>query len=134
MKKFAILTLILIALTACTAGSTPSLSGTWKLVSYGPAEAQVSAVPDVDTSIEFKDGQISANVGCNGIGGEYTVDGNQVTFDKVLSTMMFCEGPVGEQELSTLAVFGGKASVEVDGNTLTITSADGATAIVLAKK
>jgi heat shock protein HslJ len=47
---------------------------------------------------------------------------------------MFCEGPVGEQEMATIAVFQESATLVLDGDTLTITSADGNSVIVLARK
>lgn len=135
MKKILLLgLLVVLALTACTGGkSSPSIEGGWKLVSYGPSSGQISAVPDVETSIEFKDGQLSGNVGCNGFGGEYTVDGDTITFGPIISTMMFCEA-VAVQESSTLAVFQETASFVLDGDTLTIKSTDGAMSIVLARK
>ena len=36
--------------------------------------------------------QFSATTDCNGVGGEYTISGNKITFDKMMSTLMFCEG------------------------------------------
>ncbi len=77
---------------------------------------------------------MSGNVGCNGFGGEYKVDGDTITFDQVVSTMMFCEGPVGEQELGTLAVLQKSAAFMLEGDTLKITSADGNSVIVLERK
>lgn len=38
------------------------------------------------------DKTFSATTDCNGIGGEYTVRGNQISFTKMMSTLMFCEG------------------------------------------
>lgn len=130
MNKFVIGLLVVIVLTACTGGSSASIEGQWKLVSYN----QTPAVPDVEASIEFKDGQMSGNVGCNGFGGEYTVDGDTITFGPVMSTMMFCEGPVGDQEMATLAVLQEKSTFVLDGNMLTITSGDGNSSIVLERK
>ena len=72
-------------------------------------------------------------MGCNGFGGEYTVDGNTLTLGPIVSTMMFCE-EVAVQESLTLTVLNEKATFELDGNTLTITSADGASFIVLERK
>ncbi len=93
------------------------------------------AAPDVDTSIVFGgDGKVNGNVGCNGFGGDYTVEGNTITFGQIVSTLMFCEGPVGDQETTTLNVFAGSATSVMDGDTLTITSADGSSVIVLARK
>ena len=38
------------------------------------------------------DKTFSATTDCNGIGGEYTVVGNKITFTKMMSTLMYCEG------------------------------------------
>jgi heat shock protein HslJ len=134
MKKILIGLLVVFVLAACAGGSSASVEGQWKLVSYGSPSSQTPAVPDVETSIEFKDGQMNGNVGCNGFGGEYEVKGDTITFGPVMATLMFCEGPVGEQEMVTLAVFQESATFVMDGNTLTITSADGNSVIVLEQK
>ena len=39
-----------------------------------------------------KDGTFSATTDCNGVGGEYIVNKNQITFSKMMSTLMYCEG------------------------------------------
>jgi len=130
MKKLVIGLLAVLMLAACAGGSSASVEGQWKLVSYGPAASQTPAAPDVETSIEFKDGQLNGNVGCNGFGGDYSVKGDQMEFGPVMSTMMYCEA-VAEQESGTLAVFQETAGFVLDGDTLTITSADGAMSIVL---
>ena len=107
----------------------------FRSVSYGPASSQTPAAADVDTSIEFKsDGTLSGNVGCNGFGGDFKVEGDTITFGSIVSTMMFCEGPVGEQEMAVIAALQESAKFVLDGNTLTITSADGNSVIVLARK
>ena len=135
MKKLVIGLLALFMLAACAGGSSASISGQWKLVSYGPAASQTSAVADVDASIEFgADGKVNGNVGCNGFGGEYKVDGSSITFDKMMSTLMACADPIGMQEASVLSALNQTADFGLDGNTLTITSADGASVIVLARK
>ena len=135
MKKFVIGLMVLFVLAACAGGAPASIHGQWALVSYGPADSQISAAPDVETSIEFtSDGKLNGNVGCNGFGGDFTVDGDKITFGSIVSTMMFCEGPVGEQEAATLVVFQESASFVLDGDTLTVTSADGSSVIVLARK
>ncbi len=125
-----------LVLAACAGGApAPSASpaGTWELVSYGDPSNLTPALPDVDTFVEFKDGQMGGNVGCNGFGGEYSVDGDTITFGPVMSTMMYCEA-IAEQEAGTLAVFQEKAKFVLDGDMLTITSADGSSAIVLTRK
>jgi heat shock protein HslJ len=135
MKKILFASLLaMFVLTACAGGGSASIQGEWKLVSYGPAGEQISAVADVETSIAFDaEGQMSGNVGCNGFGGEYSIQGDKIEFGPVMSTMMFCEN-VAEQESGTLAVFQETATFVLDGDTLTIISADGATSIVLERK
>jgi len=139
MKKQSLyfLTMFLLAgilLSACSGGNSGSVTGTWKLVSYGPPAKPAPAAADVDTSIEFgSDGTLNGNVGCNGFSGDYNVEGDTIRFESIVSTMMFCEGPAGEQEAATLAVLQGSAKFFLEGDTLTITSADGISAIVLAR-
>ncbi len=38
-----------------------------------------------------KDKTFSASTDCNGVGGEYSVDTNKITFSNMISTQMFCE-------------------------------------------
>ena len=130
MKNLIIVLLAVFALAACGGGSSASVQGVWKLASYN----QNPAVADVETSIEFaSDGKMNGNVGCNGFGGDYSVDGDTITFGPVMSTMMFCEN-VADQEATTLATLQEKTNFILDGNTLTITSADGNSTIVLERK
>jgi len=129
MKKIIIGLLLLFVLSACGGRTSASVEGQWELVSYN----QTAAFPEVETSIEFKDGQMNGNVGCNGFGGEYTVKGDAIEFGPVMSTMMFCES-VADQESAVLATFQEKTSFLIDGNVLTITSADGSSSIVLERK
>lgn len=124
-----------VLLAACSGSNSNSLVGTWRLVSYGSPGNLTPAVPDVDTSITFsEDGKIEGNVGCNGFSGEYTVEGNTITFEPIVSTLMFCEGPVGDQETTTLNVLAETVTFVMEGDTVTITSADGSSVIALERK
>ncbi len=129
MRKLIVGLLAVLALAACSGGKPSSIEGQWKLVSYN----QTAAVPDVETSIEFKDGQMSGNVGCNGFGGEYTVNGNKIEFGPVMATMMFCEA-VADQESSTLAVLQNETTFILNEDRLTLTSTDGSSFIMLVRK
>lgn len=43
-------------------------------------------------ALTFKaDKTFSATTDCNGVGGEYSVNGNKITFTRGPSTLMFCE-------------------------------------------
>lgn len=39
-----------------------------------------------------KNKTFSASTDCNGVGGEYRLNQNEIFFDKMMSTMMYCEG------------------------------------------
>ncbi len=44
-------------------------------------------------ALTFKDSKtFSASTDCNGVGGEYTTTGNKISFERMMSTMMYCEG------------------------------------------
>lgn len=38
------------------------------------------------------DNTFSATTDCNGVGGEYSLDGNKISFGNMISTLMYCEG------------------------------------------
>lgn len=117
-----------LAISACTAqgaGASPSLTGAWKLTSYGPADAQTPAVADVEAGLTFnEDGTVTGNSGCNGLGGNYTVDGDQVKFDQIISTLMACDDPRMAQEDAVKQVLTDAANFKIEGNTLTLTNHD----------
>jgi heat shock protein HslJ len=44
-------------------------------------------------ALNFKgDKTFSATTDCNGVGGEYSVSGNKISFSKMMSTLMYCDG------------------------------------------
>ena len=132
MKKYVIGLLAVFVLSACGGGSSESIQGEWKLISHGSGSNQIPAVADVGASIEFdSEGRMSGNVGCNNFGGKYTVDGDTIKFGAIMSTEMFCEGPVGGQESAVLSVLQESTTFMLDGNMMTITSANGDASIVL---
>jgi heat shock protein HslJ len=136
MKKisFVLITLLML-LTACSSGNSLSIEGEWTLVSYGDAANTTPALPNVEASLNFEaNGQFGGNVGCNGFGGGYTVSGDQITFESIVSTMMFCEG-ISDQETAVLGILSDQTlTATITGNQLTLTSTDGSSVIVLERK
>ena len=126
MKKY-LLTLLVIslAISACAPQeSSTSLIGTWNLTSVEPAASQIPPVADSGALITFnEDGTVEGNSGCNGFGGEYTVDGDQITFGQITSTLMLCELRM-DQEAAVYQVLTGTATYRTEGNTLTLTNND----------
>jgi heat shock protein HslJ len=135
MKKIYWIMLAMFIVAACGSTNSASITGNWELLSYGSPSSQTTAVPDVATSIEFSsDGKLTGNVGCNGFGGDYKMDGDTITFGPIVSTMMACENPIAEQEFAVLKTFTETASYTLNADTLTVTSADGTSSVVLVRK
>jgi heat shock protein HslJ len=119
------------AISACSPqnipepGSTASLIGDWKLIAYGAADAPVPAVEGAAAGLTFKeDGTVTGTSSCNGLGGEYTVEGDQITFGEFVSTLMACDDPIMAQEEAAHRVMTDTATYAIDGDTLTITNND----------
>ncbi|HUE98049.1 MAG TPA: META domain-containing protein [Anaerolineales bacterium] len=127
MKKY-ILTLLVISLavSACAAGeSSASLIGSWKLTSFGPVDAPITAVADTEAGLTFnEDGTVVGSSGCNGLGGNYTVEGDQIRFSEIVSTLMLCDEPLMGQEEAVYQVLTDTATYKIEGNTLTLTNND----------
>lgn len=130
MKKHMLsLLIIALALSACTAQSTEeapaSILGAWKLTAYGPVNDPVPAVENAEAGLTFnEDGTVTGTSGCNGLGGDYTVQDDQITFGKFVSTLMACEEPLMAQEEAAHRVMTDTATYKIEGSTLTITNND----------
>lgn len=85
-------------------------------------------IADHAPTLEFgADGQATGMGSCNQYFGSYTIDGGTLNFGQLGSTMMACEDPVMQQEISFLQTLGTAAIFTVAGDTLTITTAADAT-------
>lgn len=65
-------------------------------------EAVVSVPEDIKVTAKFENGTVSGNSGCNNYNGSYELDGNNIKFGEIASTMMYCEGPASEVESNYL--------------------------------
>jgi heat shock protein HslJ len=110
-------------LAACSAGGDPLDGSSWKLSEY----AGKPALPETNVTIEFTDGQAGGAAGCNSYGGAYEVNGEQVVFRDVVSTLMLCTAPEGvmEQEAEFLGSLNEVERFEVSGGQLQLIRADG---------
>lgn len=127
MKRYLFILLALcLALAGCASGEgSRSLTGSWKLTSYGPVDSPAPALPDVDATVTFDaDGGVGGGTGCNQIGGTYVVSGSEITFESVVSTLIACPDPQMDQEAAILRVLSDTATYSIQGSTLTITNKD----------
>jgi putative lipoprotein len=130
-KYIPILLILIILLSACTAQAA-SLTGSWKLVSYGPPDAMTAAVPDAEATLTFADdGRVTGSGGCNSLGGVYEVNGQTITFSNITSTLMACDDARMAQEGAVTRVLSGRAEFEIEDQTLTLVK-DGITLVFAA--
>ena len=114
------LLLALPLLAACTTlpGASPDLSGTkWAFTAIDGARP-VSA----KASLNFETDRLGANVGCNGMGGEWRMEQDRIIADQLIGTQMYCEGLM-EQESAVAALLGGRPRVTLTGDRLVLRSA-----------
>jgi heat shock protein HslJ len=135
MKKLIpILFILLMALSACSTNSV-SPEGEWTLISYGDSANPTLALPNVETSINFEsDGQFGGTVGCNSFGAGYQVSGDQITFEPVFSTLMFCEATMDQETVFLNILSEQTLNFELSENQLTLTTKDSSFVIVLERK
>lgn len=100
------------------------LAGTsWTMVSYGAPDAQTPVVSGAaKTTITFgADGQAEGSGGCNGYGGQYSIQGDTVKFEQIISTMMACtDENINRQERTFLNALNTAGKFTVGGGKLAI--------------
>jgi heat shock protein HslJ len=85
-------------------------------------------VPGSQVHLSFVDDQLSAQAGCNTMGGAYRIDGDRLAAGPLSTTEMACEPALMDQDRWLAELLGG-AAVTLSGDTLTL--ADGGVALVL---
>ena len=124
INTLTIITWALVMLVACGTTSSNPLDGTtWELYSIG----SYSPISGSKTTIHFEDGQVSGLGGCNQYGGEYQINGNKLSFDKLYMTEMACMSPEGimDQEQRFLKALGDARSFEIMNGQLQISLSTG---------
>lgn len=127
MKKILLVFLLIgVALSACASGeNNRPLIGSWRLTAYGPVDSTAPAVPDVEATLNFtEDGSLTGDTGCNQFGGNYILEGNQLTFDNIVSTLILCPELQMAQEEAIQRVLTETATFNIEGDTLTIINND----------
>ena len=106
-------------LAACTtAGAAPTqIAGTtWSFVLI---DGQKPVSGRAALTLNAK--SLSADAGCNGMGGDLTIEPDRLVTGPIISTMMYCDG-VMEQEKAISALLGASPQYRVEGDTLTLTA------------
>ena len=78
-------------------------------------------VPDTAIVITVEEQQLGVQAGCNAMGGGYTIIGQTLLVETMISTMMACDEPLMEQEQWVSAFLTSKPKVTVEGGTIVLT-------------
>ncbi len=100
---------------------------TWVLVSFGGTDDAASPVENSEISMVFdiEEQKVSGNSSCNRFFGSYKVDGNDISFAPLGSTMMACPQELMDQESKFLKLLQSAKSFSIDEKVLKIQGIDG---------
>lgn len=106
-----------------TSVASPNLTNTeWRLVSFTQAGTETPALPGSDLSLLFhENGEVDGSGGCNSFGGQYQVQGSNLSFQQLIHTEMACTAPgINEQEQKYLEALQSAVRFEQSGDSLKI--------------
>lgn len=106
-----------------TGRTVPDLDGTsWVATGVTENGKPRALVPESELRVEFADGSISINAGCNGMGGDYTLsEESELSTGSLAGTEMACDQPLMDQDAwLSGTVFAEPLLASVDGDTLTL--------------
>ena len=123
----------LVCLVGCAPGAPPA--ATANPLAGAPWVAQEIATLPVlaehPATLEVKaDGSVSGKSGCNGFAGASTLQGDSIAFGALAATKMGCPGPQMEQEGRYFAALAASRRYLLDGDTLRLLDAGGATLVL----
>lgn len=72
-----------------------------------------------------RDGRVSGNAGCNGIGGEARINGNRIDFGRMISTQMACAPDIMRQERQFIDALEATRSFRLEARRGTLELIDG---------
>jgi heat shock protein HslJ len=117
------------------AGENPLVGTQWALESMGSPGAEIPVLSGSNVTLSFEsDTQVGGSAGCNSFGGNYKVDGNKITFDQLIHTMMACaDESVMQQENAYMNALQMAGTYELSGDRLVISYNDGQGALNFVK-
>jgi heat shock protein HslJ len=100
---------------------------TWGLTTMLDGDTASSVPQGVTATLLFMDdGTVEIGFGCNSGGGQYAVNGDELTFSQIVSTKMACQGDNGAVESAVTSVLNAESITwSIDHSTLTLQTPDG---------
>ncbi|WP_092774737.1 META domain-containing protein [Actinokineospora terrae] len=91
-------------------------------------------VPGSTVSLSFEDNRLTATAGCNSIGGTVSFSGGTLQPGELSITEMACDAPLHDQDKWLAAFLQAKPTWRLDGDKLTLRSAETELALAVPKK
>lgn len=114
-----------------TAVSQELAGSSWEVTNYNNGTGGVISVQaETQLTANFgEEGTLAGSAGCNEYTGPYEVEGNNISMGPFGTTRKLCPDPVMEQEGLYLAALETAATFKIEGQTMEIRTAEGATAV-----
>ncbi len=116
-----------------TVAPDPLANTRWEVVNYNNGrDAVVSLLADTRIFVDFADGQVTGNAGCNDYFASYQASGNSITIGQPGATSRFCAEPEGvmDQEQAFLAALQSAATFRISGDRLELRTAGDQVAVI----
>ena len=115
-----------------------NLAGTtWNVTNFNNGQQAVVGVQEgTSLTVRFAEGgQVSGNAGCNNFTGAYTQENTTIKIGPLAVTQKMCAEPAGvmEQEAQFLKALESATVIQLDGNSLTLRTAEDAMAVVMSR-
>jgi copper homeostasis protein (lipoprotein) len=99
----------------------------WKLVRLGDAAVVTpEGAREVQITLASEDHRVQGFAGCNHVNGGYTLEGKALRFGVLATTRMACANGM-DTEAAFLAALEATRGWKIEGDTLALTNAEGAT-------
>ncbi|MFI7005616.1 META domain-containing protein [Streptomyces sp. NPDC050145] len=115
---------------------TPLVGTEWQVTglrSAGTDTALPKAARDRARVVLHKDGRVDARLGCNTGSTKATVEGDRISFGRLITTRMGCFGPAADLEKAMTSALDGEVHYVIKGDRLTLTTKDGKGVTLTAK-
>lgn len=122
-------------LTSMTLANAQSLESTrWNLAYSWQGERFIQTLSNSAVTAEFANGRISGYGGCNGFGGTYTQEGENLTFGPLVRTLRACaDDAVTAQESAYLQALEQVRSFKLERGVLQLKDGAGRTLLIFAQ-
>lgn len=116
----------LLCLAACGGSAEPTVDvvGYWWPVEVNGEPVELGVNTAEAPWLQFTTDEVGGNLGCNGVGGAYTLDGDRLSIEDMVSELELCAIPDGGEEMvlmeQALGWLLGGSTLSLDGDQLTM--------------